>query len=493
MNLIKRAWRWVTGRVRESDGYPVNPYPPFYRPGDVERRDFFAMILEIDRWQRRHGGQVRERLTDERIVFLARTLEKYNPLARSILTATRSAVLGRHGMQVSVVCKDKNDEAWAAMGTAYLDKVRDRNNWLLREREAYVRARRDGDMMIRLGLDADGEITFRFIETEFCHGDGSIEYDQGVRVDPDDAETPLEYAVEYQPGEWTYIDASEVIHVKLNVDMVLKRGVSDFAATAKILDQAFVDVRNMISSDAYRQANAWVTQHAEGTERAAVENLGGGVATFNGVSDPNGEPVLSQVSEGVSVFHLSNGQQLAGTPGGESINASIAAINQSLQVAVAQYHMPLAQVTGDLSRNNSLDLGSDHPFGMWVQDDQAFFAHYWRLLFWKALEWGVAEGHLPREILKRVDVLVGPQQAVTRDPKSYNEILKMQEDDDIISKKERTERLGYDFDSQQDQIKKERASGIETTEPTIPKSRRPEPPAAPTPAPSTNGNSFHAN
>lgn len=500
INPLKRVWRWVTGRVRESDGYPVNPYPAYFRPGDAEKRDFFAMILEVDRYERRRGGTLRERLSDERVVVLARSLEKYNPFCRSILSGLRSYVLGRSGLQVLCVAKDKSDDPDVAVAQAFLDKVRDRNNWWAREREGYNRAHRDGEVFFRLGVDGDGEITIRFIEPEFVRSDGTVDFDQGVRVDPDDAETAQEYAVEYRLGQFDYVDASEVYHVKLNVDAILRRGVSDFAATAKILDQSLVAVRNMISAEAFRQGNAWVTQHAEGTERGAVQNVQGGVIpTFNGYTDENGEELLTQVTEGVSVMHISRGQELAGTPGGESINGCIAAVNQSLQASVAQYRMPLSVVTGDTSRNNAIDMGSDHPFSTYVQDEQALFGKHWHCLFWKVLQWGVEEGLVPASVLEKVDIVVSAQQAATRDQKAATDRLKSLEDDDIISKQKRTELEGFDFDEQQSQIKKERVSGIETDGPSLPKSRHPDPAGAAPPGArpalngASNGSSFHAN
>lgn len=499
MNIFTRAWRWVTRKTSEShDGYPVNPYPAYYRPGDAERRDFFDLILDVDRWERRRGGTIRERLTDERIVVVARSLEKYNPFAKSILTGLRSYVLGRAGMQVTCVsrCHTDDDEPEVAKAQAFLDCVRNTNKWLFREREAYVRAHRDGEVFFRIGVDADGNITIRFIEPEFVRGDGSIEFDQGVRVDPDDNEVPLEYAVEYTPGAFDYVDASEVYHIKLNVDGIMRRGVSDFAATAKVVDQALVAVRNMISSEAYRQGNAWVTQHEAGTERTSVDNMGGGIVPrFDTCFDASGEVQLSHVSEGVSVLHISKGQVLAGTPGGEAINGCIAAINQAVQVAVAPYRMPLSVVTGDTSRNNAIDMGSDHPFSTYVQDEQSLFGEHWRCLFWKCIEWGVTEGLLPASVLQKVEVVVTPQQPAMRDPKAATERLRALELDNIISKKKRTEMEGFEFDEQQEQIKKERAAGVESPPPAVapPEGSRVNvsspPPKPAQPQPSMNGQS----
>ena len=114
-----------------------------------------------------------------------------------------------------------------------LDDFIRENRWHRRQQETVLRYDRDGEAFLRFFLAPDGTTRLRFIEPgqvatpSGLLGDPTTSF--GIRTEPDDVETVLEYYVDGQA-----VPAADVQHRKTNVDANVKRGLPLFFPVARI-------------------------------------------------------------------------------------------------------------------------------------------------------------------------------------------------------------------------------------------------------------------
>ena len=105
----------------------------------------------------------------------------------------------------------------------------------------------------------DGISQARIVEPEQVRPpDKSPEWLFGVNVDVDDKETVFGYFVTYD-GEITngeIVPSSEMVHMKVNTDLVIRRGLSDFFAAQESLQAVQELLRASVMGESVRQAIA---------------------------------------------------------------------------------------------------------------------------------------------------------------------------------------------------------------------------------------------
>src|SRR5262249_21761533 len=146
---------------------------------------------------------------------------------------------------------------------AYVNWWMDRDDWWSRERELYVRCHRDGEGILRFFADRGG-VRLRFIEPEcIVAPDTTPEWSEGVRTDPDDAETleAIWLQTGMTPDQAEELSADEVYFIRCNVDRCIKRGISDFASNAALLSKALDCLNSAVGAETIRQGVVMVTQH----------------------------------------------------------------------------------------------------------------------------------------------------------------------------------------------------------------------------------------
>src|SRR5262245_51622478 len=381
--LLPPAWRGVAAEAVGIDdpGYPVHPLDLYDGLKGIQPA-FYGMLAA---WRRNCNGQPQRPQSQVNAAAhareLARLLELHNPYAQAIFSALRSYVLGEQGLTVEIPPRHGGPSGHKPTPTEtavqdWLDAWMDADDWWSRERELYVRCHRDGEGILRY-FAARKSIRLRFVEPECVVApDASPEWSEGVRTDPDDAETPESIWVQtgQTPADGEEVEASEVYFIKSNVDRCVKRGVSDFASCAGLLVKALDCLNSAVGAETIRQGVVMVTQHEESapadleayisaqtdyTDRSHVYSSEGGPA----------REVPTQAVSPVREVHLTGAQKLAAPIAG-SIDHAVNAVNTALLSAASRYHMPLWIVSGDASRNNALDLQAEGPYGKFVKDEQ---------------------------------------------------------------------------------------------------------------------------
>jgi hypothetical protein len=448
--------------------------------------------------QRQYGQGQLEPFTRERSVEVARDLAAFNPYAQGLLEALNTQVIGK-GIKYAM---EGDDAGLRARAQAWLDDWLDREDWPQREAEVYQRSKRDGEAL--LWFQGGG---YRAIEPEFIRPpDGTIEWSEGVRCALGDIETPEEYG--YDDGEFRdVLPAAEVFHLKSNVDRCVKRGVSDFAATAEVVADAWTTARNMAKTAARREGILYFVQHAV-AEKEDVEDLIQSQLedyrrpTITGRQGGD-EPV--SLKQGAGVEHIDKGQELVAPPNPEGAEASVQAINTALLAVARKYGFPTWMISGDASNNGFASaLVAESPQARTIEREQTTFCRAMRSAVWRALEWAVAEGELPDDVLG-LDLVVTAHSAVPRDRKGETERREKLHENKIISRRKWAEEEGYDHETMQAQLRQEAAleappaalpppetppssMGDETSPLRMGDETSPRPPGPPGPGPGGNGN-----
>ena len=460
--MLPRAWR---GESDDFNGYLVSPFDIFDGQKGVDH-SLFSMLYA---WRNRRlpgasppPGQTFSR---DHSRELARILEATNPFAQGILSALRSYVLGEKGLHVEVIGRQGTDpdEMLLADAQGYLDEFMDSDDWWSRERELYIRCHRDGEGILRYFAGRHG-VCVRFIEPEWIvPPDASPEWTEGVRNDPEDAETIDAVWVQTgtTPQDGEEVPASEIYMIRSNVDKCIKRGLSDFASISALIMKTLDCLQSMIGAEGVRQGIVMITHH----EHSAPADLDAFVANqtdyidrsrregFGGDGGPSRE-VPTQAVSGVREIHLTGPQKLAALPTAGQVKDATDAINTALLSAASRYHMPLWVISGDASRNNALDLQAEGPFGKFITDEAACFSRHVRNIMWRVLQIGVERGELPSAILDEMDLAVTPQKTTEqRDPTRDTTRNKMLFDAGIMGKTTWSAREGLDFDAEQDDIR----------------------------------------
>ncbi len=427
-----------------------------FTPDDPRYQRMFSAYLglfyQVDRMARARGGKVWEWPLDERMIFIARGLMRYNPIAQGMINSLRTYTLGCKGLRVEVL----GDTGHRKDASYYLDMFKDREDWWSWEREIYDRVHIEGESFTHF-FPTEDCVTIRPIEPEWVLApDGTEEWTFGCHNVPGDVQTIDAYSERYGQ-HYDEIDAEEVYHIKSKLTpRAEKRGHSDFQASCQLLDDSFKLWRNFLQSEAVRQGIIYFSKQAEGVTGQDLESAIAAVSDYAPPSPTRGTrmPPVS-LQQGAGVEMLTAGTELAAVPSPEAMQGTVAGVNSAILVAGRPYNMPLWLISGDMNQNNVVDLGHESPFGSAIQDEQAYFSRQYRNIFMRVLAIGVQQGHLPESLLDNVDVQVSSEQKPQRDPNKATERLQKLYQDRIISKRTWTTQEGFDRDEEDEQIEKE--------------------------------------
>ncbi len=445
-------------RKTVTEGSIITDYPPFANPmGGINYPLLAGMI--IDRMERKRGGNTYERFTQDQLVFVARYLEKYNPFAQAILGALKGYTLGVKGMTPTCTAKPGQDEGLVTEAQAYIDHFRDVEDWAgCRERETYNRAHRDGNALLRFWVE-NSDVRCGYIEPEALQAkDGSDEWTFGVKTHKHNTERVEAYGVQWGADDHEEVDASEVYHLKCNVDRCIKLGLSDFASIGEVLGESYKVYRNFTTAEAVRQSYTYIRQHAEGVSAGEIDSFHDQAANYKAnTTSLNGliKDFKLQFEAGVGVEDISSGMELAAVPSAENMPGVIAGINAALLMAGVRYQMPLWLIAGDMSQNNVVDLGDESGFATYIRGEQAWYGKHQRNIYWRVLQIGAAEGHIPEAVLEAVDIEVKPQSPPPRDPKAATERNQTLFNAGRMSGRTWDAAEGLDTAKEQDEIKRE--------------------------------------
>ncbi len=449
--VARRVFRRQPAKETASDlGFGVVPDPGLANQNWF--RQWVGIYQLMDRLARARGGNQVERPIDERMLYIARGLMRYNSYAQGFITALRTHTLGSRGFQVRAIGKS------ARVLQPWLDWWMKEVDWWSWEREIYERVHVEGDSVTRF-FPTDGCVLLRPIEMEWIiPKDGTVQWSFGFFNEPGDVhDVTALYELTDEAGE--VVDHNEWYHIKSKMSVRAdKRGRSDFLATASILDDSFKTWRNWTQAEAVRAAIVYFSKQPEGVTADDLDQAIAAEADYTPASSDGrrGSAPIKMV-QGVGVEYLPAGNELVGAPGTE-VQSTISGVNAALLAVGRAYQMPVVLLTGDMAANNTVDFSDETPFGKEIGDEQHWYSRHVRNLLMRVVECACDEGYLPEDLYRDgTDLLVEAERKPGKDVGANTQRAKTLQDDGIISKRTRATLEGVDYDEEQEQIAKEKA------------------------------------
>ncbi len=335
------------------------------------------------------------------VVRKCREFDRWDAHAHGILGNMVNYIMGK-GLTVEPMSDDPMIwYIWREFSTA------DRNKWALKQFELVRRTFRDGEVFIRLfKKDADGQdtgkTTIRFLDpllirhpTDTAKGskdDQPFEsIKNGVVTDPEDVEDVKAYQLMDRADRTTFttIEASEVIHIKLNADSDQKRGEPGIQTCLKYFRHYEQWLENRIILNKMRTAIVMIKE-VTGTP-TEVANMS---ATL--------PQATRQVANETKQKNFRGGTVITAGPGvkyrieSPNINASdVKEDGRNIILAMAAgMNMP-EYIFGDASNANyASTMIAESPFVKMIQFFQVFFGYHFQRLYKAVIQNAVDGGML---------------------------------------------------------------------------------------------------
>lgn len=379
----------------------------------------------------------------------SRLLAETNPLCIGFLAHIKNFVVGTGfkwdvGLRGVKGDRDKADPDVLA-GQQVLDEFRQLNGWgddhtatagddtdtddapkTNTQAEAWNSAMRDGEYFARLfqgDARTNGVPRLRRVNPEcvYCPPGETPEgpWSFGIQTDPDDRQTRLAYHVadpDRYPQNGEKVPAGKIVHLMLNADSDVKRGVPDLWP----LEHEAVHLRklwrNMSEVSAILSAIAYIRQHAPTTTGDQIRSM---VAQGKSGTDQRsakwgdtfaGPDQLRTFTrhEAGTIIDVTN--QLQYTPG--PINAGAPGFLQGMQATLRIFGLRWGcpeYFSGDASNANfASTLVAGGPFERATQERQGVFRQFQGQLAIRVLLLAAKAGRLTRAQVARLEVRVTP-------------------------------------------------------------------------------------
>lgn len=405
----------------------------------------------------------------------SRWLYETNSYAGAALDRLGDYVIGK-GYKYNIVARRDESPSKATLKKAnkFLEEFLNASKWYQQEKELFRAKKRDGDVFLRMFPQVSGVTRVRMIVGEQVRSDSPLpERAFGVLVNPEDPEIHLGYEIwssytdivgsEDVPADFMYM-------MKNQTDANVRRGLSDFFAVHEVFFDGWALNRAARQAEAIRQSIAYIRE----LEEAPLENIQGGM--FQGDDAPDltvqrfattqGNPLenIRKVTPG-DVLTVSGATFKEG-PKGEAA-AFEAILRATLRCAGCKWAMPEYMLTGEATANYATSLVQESPFIKHVICDQEIHKRDYCNILTRILEIGIEQDLLPPSLLQECEVLAEADSPATRNLKEEAEVLVMGIQAGLLSKRTATERLGYDPDKEQENIKSERIEDVPPIPPDL--------------------------
>jgi len=445
--------------------YTGTAFGDFVDPSDALRNGDEMWQHAGTIWQQRKDGSnypfVQNETELTRLRNTVRVLVETSSLAKGVLKQLLNFVVG-DGYKYHAAAESDTDAPpeLVAEVQAVIDEFTDANEWCELEQELFRRSRRDGEYFLRYFPDRDGATQVRVVEPEHVKQPPDTTFEEwgwGIRTDPEDIQTVLEYHVQTdsaKPGE--FVPADEIQHVKVNVDRNIKRGMSDFYCCTESLDGVRKLLRNLREGAAIQAAIAGIWQY----ETAGSAAVGALVTDLRdkGRQYPNdpikGRPTNYQKIEPGTFIHTPKGRVFLPPPMASQNALNHISTEQAVLRAVgAAWCMPEFMISGDASNNNySSILVSGSPFVREIKTAQSFYkrrdlATMWTVIYY-AHQAGRFKGYTYEEVMALVDVQCEAPTPEIANRLEEAQVKEIEHRNTVVSKQTWRQQSGYDNDQE---------------------------------------------
>lgn len=335
------------------------------------------------------------------------------------------------------------------------------------EFDLFIRTQRDGEQFIGLEHKGGLNVRARFVDSTFItepdrpqvledhYGLGSLDWKYGVATDWHDTEMVHGYFCLWygDDRDWQFFDTDHMLHMKLNVDREVKRGLSDYYPVWKTLHKADKLLGNTMDGAAIQSAIAFIREHAQNVTPGQIESFVNRQAdrsqiqtTANGTRKRRHRRYVPG-----SVVDIPEGMKYhAGPLGQPRGQAYLDIVQGALRRAGIRWNMPEYMISGDASNNNfASTLVAESPFTKSCQRRQGYYARERKRLMWMVLKILAMKGKLRmatfREIRRHVQLDVDFADIAVRDRDQEHAIRKDLNDRGMLADETWASEEGYDL------------------------------------------------
>lgn len=373
--------------------------------------------------------------------------------------------------------EDKKEDIRARQATRAvqeaLDEALEANQWVGdKEAEAFRRSHRDGECFIWV-REYSGQPQIMLVEPDYitepvpsrevedyCGCQPGLEWSFGIASDHCDMERRHAYFVKWPGGagtDWDVAPTGEMVHVRLNVDRGVKRGISDFYAAYVNMERAAKLLGNTLQGAAIQATIAYIKEHVAGTTSDSITSTRNArsdfTATFNRPGGGSRQIRQEKFFPG-RVIDTTGTKYHAGPLGQSSAPTYIDVVQAGLRIVGARWAMPEYMISGDASNANySSTLMSGGPFDKATQRRQGLYKRHFAEVCWKVLGILASRGRFRehgilslRDLKKVLQVKVEAPAVAVQDRKQEEEIRQIRHDAGILSKKTWAAQAELDFE-----------------------------------------------
>lgn len=359
----------------------------------------------------------------------------------------------------------------AAVCQKVIDQFIETNGWEGDlERELFKRLRRDGEFFARV-YAREGKIEVDELEPDFITEPanpraiedwlGVPAYDWSYGI-PSDLNRPKQrhgfFCVYFgERQDWEFYHPQEVIHAKVNVDRVVKRGLSDFYAVYQDLERCAKVVGNTLQGAAIQAAIAFIIEHAPGVGGAQITGAANAAkeTTYNRAKLGGGtESTRVERFLPGTVKRIPNGHKYHPGPMGTPQGSNFIDVAQAgLRLAGIRWTMPEYMISGDASNANyASTMVSESPFVKSAESQQAFVKRKFAKIFWAVLSLANRSGALQRfgvsaaELTQLIEINITAPEIATRDEAAEDGRREIQKRNGVLSARTWAEQSDLDYD-----------------------------------------------
>jgi len=444
------AWAWISGYSDVIDRFK-----------GLDRDFLFPFSTAMDRRYGENWPFWRTWPEHARLRAASRLLWTLSPLAKGAISAITSYVIGE-GMLTKVISRqDDVPEEIIQAAQAIIDHIVEHNDWLALQQEYFTRSRRDGEGLLRLWPQDDGMTLFRIVEPECVVEPPNRPREQasfGIITDPDDLNDIRGYWVSYNgiPGDGEYVHARDMIHVKENVDGIIKRGCPDFAFDTQSLYKTTTRLlENMGQGAAIQAAIAFVRQHSTATS-ASIDSFIDTIKDYDQTRPFTGQQENVMRMEAGTVIDMDKNQEFIKSPSAENTANYVQTVQALLRAVAVQWNAPEWIVSADSSSQNyASSLTAESPFVKTCKRFQSKYARVFKYVINYSLQHycrvrgglRVGSTKYPWHTLKKlIDVHVEPRTVETRNQQEESMLNKTYLEAGIKSRQTIASQLGLKWD-----------------------------------------------
>lgn len=355
----------------------------------------------------------------------------------------------------------KAQEAQSKAIQVEIDRFNEKELVPLIEQESVKRGDRDGEAFIRMfwGEGDEATLRVRFVEPEDVRTPQGMETAPGVgfgvRSLPNDVRTVLAYFVAMGDG-FAEVDAHEVVHIKLNVDLNARRGWPTLWPVRRNFARAEKLLRNMSYVSAIQAAIALIVEHETATE-SQVESFLSNLSDAEIVNNATGRSTFAKgIQPGLRID----------APAGSTYKAPISSVNlgekvevlqADLREAAAALNWPEYMLTSDASNANFASTQvAESPAVRSTARAQQFFILHHRVIQWRNVENAIRAGRLPPSVRDDYILQAEPPSNVVRDKLGESQSNAIEHEHGVLSTKTWRSERGLDDAVEEQNLRAER-------------------------------------